>query len=173
MDGTTTHIFGLSPLPVAVIGIVLAIAVLLTYHCIVAHWCSPRESSSSTSQRWMVSPGSVNSSDDSITNLIPSFHYTKDIGLVNATCVVCLCEFKDGEAIRILPKCLHSFHVPCIDMWLCSHSNCPLCRTTVISSGHVLGHRPEYHTVRLPDSSRHGKQCDMVGIMVGDEAFVN
>ncbi|GMP22991.1 hypothetical protein CsSME_00000762 [Camellia sinensis var. sinensis] len=67
---------------------------------------------------------------------LPSYNYTKDIaGLVSKTydqtCVVCLSDFVDGEPFRVLPECLHPFHVPCIDMWLYSHSNCPVCRTDV------------------------------------------
>ncbi|XP_020588169.1 RING-H2 finger protein ATL2-like [Phalaenopsis equestris] len=46
-------------------------------------------------------------------------------------CAVCLNEFKEGEKIRCLPRCNHSFHIDCIDMWFCSHSTCPLCRATV------------------------------------------
>ncbi|CAL0330175.1 unnamed protein product [Lupinus luteus] len=46
-------------------------------------------------------------------------------------CAVCLSEFKDGEAGRVLPKCKHSFHTKCIDMWFQSHSTCPLCRVHV------------------------------------------
>ncbi|XP_062089511.1 RING-H2 finger protein ATL18-like [Humulus lupulus] len=44
-------------------------------------------------------------------------------------CAVCLSEFEEKEELRILPECLHSFHKPCIDMWLFSHSTCPICRT--------------------------------------------
>lgn len=47
-------------------------------------------------------------------------------------CAVCLSVIADGEEFRQLPRCKHSFHVPCIDMWLYSHSNCPLCRTDVL-----------------------------------------
>ncbi|KAJ9180734.1 hypothetical protein P3X46_008946 [Hevea brasiliensis] len=48
-------------------------------------------------------------------------------------CSVCLCEFSYGEQIRVLLDCLHMFHVPCIDMWLISHSNCPLYRANAVS----------------------------------------
>lgn len=67
----------------------------------------------------------------SSVQLIPAYTYTKGIGVGvgdDKTCAVCLCEFKEGEELRALPECLHSFHVPCIDMWLFSHTNCPLCR---------------------------------------------
>ncbi|KAL5698288.1 RING-type E3 ubiquitin transferase [Ranunculus cassubicifolius] len=46
-------------------------------------------------------------------------------------CSVCLSVFEDGESIRQLPRCKHSFHAQCIDMWLFSHSDCPLCRAFV------------------------------------------
>ncbi|CAI0548966.1 unnamed protein product [Linum tenue] len=43
-------------------------------------------------------------------------------------CVICLSSFGDGEVGRCLTGCGHGFHVDCIDMWLLSHSNCPICR---------------------------------------------
>ncbi|XP_022760597.1 RING-H2 finger protein ATL2-like [Durio zibethinus] len=49
-------------------------------------------------------------------------------------CAVCLSEFEENESGRVLPKCNHSFHVECIDMWFHSHSTCPLCRTPVEES---------------------------------------
>ncbi|OMO98547.1 Zinc finger, RING-type [Corchorus olitorius] len=49
-------------------------------------------------------------------------------------CAVCLSEFEENEAGRVLPKCNHSFHLECIDMWFHSHSTCPLCRAPVEES---------------------------------------
>ncbi|KAF7103942.1 hypothetical protein CFC21_104873 [Triticum aestivum] len=49
-----------------------------------------------------------------------------------ADCSVCLGEFLDGELLRLLPKCGHAFHVPCIGTWLRAHVNCPLCRAEVV-----------------------------------------
>ncbi|CAM8901240.1 unnamed protein product [Rhodiola kirilowii] len=46
-------------------------------------------------------------------------------------CAVCLSAVEEGEKARILPNCSHGFHVGCIDMWLQSHSTCPLCRSPV------------------------------------------
>ncbi|PON57566.1 43kDa postsynaptic protein [Parasponia andersonii] len=47
-------------------------------------------------------------------------------------CVVCLSGLEDGDVGRRLPKCGHAFHLDCIDMWLASHSNCPICRAPVV-----------------------------------------
>ncbi|KAJ1692085.1 hypothetical protein LUZ63_008783 [Rhynchospora breviuscula] len=49
-------------------------------------------------------------------------------------CAVCLAEFKDGDKVRVLPRCQHQFHVDCIDTWFQSHASCPLCRTPVEES---------------------------------------
>ncbi|VVB13947.1 unnamed protein product [Arabis nemorensis] len=46
-------------------------------------------------------------------------------------CSVCLNEFEEDESLRLLPKCSHAFHINCIDTWLLSHKNCPLCRAPV------------------------------------------
>lgn len=50
------------------------------------------------------------------------------------TCSVCLSEFNEGDEVRVLPGCAHVFHVLCIDKWLFSHSNCPLCRANALCS---------------------------------------
>ncbi|CAD6343042.1 unnamed protein product [Miscanthus lutarioriparius] len=80
-------------------------------------------------------------------------------------CTVCLAELQDGEEARFLPCCGHGFHAECVDMWLASHTTCPLCRLTVSKPDDVSPHlapslalppvAPEpanYATVNLPAS---------------------
>ncbi|KAJ1278770.1 hypothetical protein BS78_04G104300 [Paspalum vaginatum] len=45
-----------------------------------------------------------------------------------ALCAVCLEDVRRGETVRRLPACGHLFHRDCVDMWLHSHTTCPLCR---------------------------------------------
>ncbi|KAK4284633.1 hypothetical protein QN277_001436 [Acacia crassicarpa] len=74
--------------------------------------------------------------DESIIKTIPFSLYTaksKDqFEESRRDCAVCLLEFEDDEYVRTLPFCSHTFHVDCIDVWLRSHANCPLCRAGVL-----------------------------------------
>ncbi|RZB52486.1 Leucine-rich repeat extensin-like protein 4 [Glycine soja] len=54
--------------------------------------------------------------------------HAKEIG---GECPVCLSVFANGEEVRQLSACKHSFHASCIDLWLSNHSNCPICRATI------------------------------------------
>ncbi|URE06833.1 E3 ubiquitin-protein ligase [Musa troglodytarum] len=49
-------------------------------------------------------------------------------------CAVCISEFADDEALRLLPGCCHVFHPDCIDAWLASHITCPVCRTDIAAA---------------------------------------
>lgn len=69
--------------------------------------------------------------DASLLKSLPLFVYSSETDGNLSECAVCLSEFEDGEKGRILPKCNHSFHTECIDMWFHSHSTCPLCRSPV------------------------------------------
>lgn len=51
---------------------------------------------------------------------------------IGGECPVCLSTFVEGEEIRQLSACKHAFHTSCIDPWLSSHSNCPICRAVVV-----------------------------------------
>ncbi|KAL8060495.1 hypothetical protein ABFX02_02G028100 [Erythranthe guttata] len=67
--------------------------------------------------------------DESIIKTIPLSVYTRKSGFHD--CAVCLLEFEGNDYVRTLPVCAHSFHVDCIDIWLRSHANCPLCRAGI------------------------------------------
>ncbi|GLJ38117.1 hypothetical protein SUGI_0775920 [Cryptomeria japonica] len=75
--------------------------------------------------------------DEALLKKIPICRYRKgeNLALMEGTeCAVCLLEFEENECLRILPKCSHAFHINCIDMWLKTHANCPLCRSNVVGS---------------------------------------
>lgn len=69
----------------------------------------------------------------------------------NPMCAICLETFSDKEKIRKLGKlkdfsrfpsyilfvstgCTHYYHIECIDPWLLSHQNCPLCNQSILQT---------------------------------------
>nr|CAB3265633.1 RING finger protein 150 [Phallusia mammillata] len=47
-------------------------------------------------------------------------------------CTICLSEFHESEDVRRLP-CFHLFHEICIDQWLHTNMQCPICRVSITS----------------------------------------
>ncbi|KAK4261461.1 hypothetical protein QN277_004454 [Acacia crassicarpa] len=135
-----------SPLVIAVIGIVASALLLVSYYTIISKYCGNPESSDtqnhndlsnevdhnpSLQEPWQAPPSGL---DEALIKSITVCKYKKEDGLISvADCSVCLSEFKDDDTIRLLPKCSHAFHIPCIDTWLKSHSSCPLCRASIFT----------------------------------------
>ncbi|XP_051144152.1 E3 ubiquitin-protein ligase Os04g0590900-like [Andrographis paniculata] len=138
-----------SPLVITIICILAAAFLLVSYYAIVSkYWRRHRrqrdiagggdENGSLGDVRrdepWFVATS--NGLDDAVIRSIEVFEYRKTAVLspttyCNYDCAVCLSEFEDRDRLRLLPKCGHAFHVTCIDTWLRSHANCPLCRANV------------------------------------------
>ncbi|KNA11431.1 hypothetical protein SOVF_135290 [Spinacia oleracea] len=72
--------------------------------------------------------------DLTLIDSIPTFVHGCGQGCkeVMLECAICLNVFEVGEVGRSLPRCSHAFHVDCIDMWLFSHSTCPICRDQLV-----------------------------------------
>ncbi|XP_042494274.1 RING-H2 finger protein ATL2-like [Macadamia integrifolia] len=64
---------------------------------------------------------------------LPTFVYKPAHHLQSSTdtveCAVCLNNLEEGDMARLIPTCKHIFHLQCINMWLSSHSTCPVCRS--------------------------------------------
>uniref|UniRef100_A0A5B7BNP9 RING-type E3 ubiquitin transferase n=1 Tax=Davidia involucrata TaxID=16924 RepID=A0A5B7BNP9_DAVIN len=130
-----------SPLIIALISI-LATAFLVASYYMISKYCRRRrrrrrgdhqnpspDQLEANRDQWQVASTGL---DEAVIKSITVCKYKKGDGLVEGTeCAVCLNEFVDDESLRLLPKCSHAFHLPCIDTWLKSHSNCPLCRSNV------------------------------------------
>lgn len=75
--------------------------------------------------------------ESSVISSIPLFVYEEDDEKEDEEeeeCVICLGLWEVGDFGRKLRNCGHGFHVECIDMWLFSHSTCPICRSPVLAA---------------------------------------
>ena len=80
-----------------------------------------------------------------------------------ADCAVCIAEVAAGEAARVLPRCGHAFHDECVDMWLRSHSTCPLCRCAVVDE----------EAVRAPEADPESPNFPTNVLFVGSQDAVS
>lgn len=159
-----------SPLVIAIIGVLAIAFLLVSYYTFISRYCGTFRSfrgrvfssssgggggargsgggggggqgQSRSQESWNISPST--GLDETLISKIALCKYRRgDASSVHATdCPVCLGEFRDGESLRLLPKCSHAFHQQCIDKWLKSHSNCPLCRSNItfitVGAGQML-----------------------------------
>ncbi|OEL21539.1 hypothetical protein BAE44_0017443 [Dichanthelium oligosanthes] len=97
---------------------------------------------------------------------IPTIRYRQDYagakasGTASSECAVCLSDFRHGERLRLLPPCLHAFHIDCIDAWLQATANCPLCRAAIIS-----GSGSTTDGMRMHDSTTHDDMVVVIDIV--------
>ncbi|KAG4174578.1 hypothetical protein ERO13_A11G130100v2 [Gossypium hirsutum] len=107
--------------------------------------------------------------DESVIREIPTFQFKREGDDETSVygCVVCLNEFQQHDMLRVLPKCSHAFHLDCIDIWLQSNANCPLCRTSI--SGDT---RYPINQIIAPSSSPQDPLPYTDSLMGGDEDFV-
>lgn len=146
MDGDHHRKFEFSPILIGLMGIIAGAMMVATYQCISLGCCYYRRAQNQQNTHQIEQNSQQErpaSTSRSAVRLMPVVKYSKECN--EETCCVCLCEFNDGEQIRVLPECLHLFHVVCIDMWLSSHSNCPLCRADTMR-------RPQHAVMSVPDS---------------------
>ncbi|URE44325.1 RING-H2 finger protein [Musa troglodytarum] len=67
--------------------------------------------------------------DQAAISSYPKFPFSAASG-GDTACSICLCEYREGEMLRMIPDCRHYFHLLCIDVWLRLNASCPVCRTS-------------------------------------------
>ncbi|KAK4748012.1 hypothetical protein SAY87_014598 [Trapa incisa] len=153
-SGGSTRTNKLSPFIIAVIGILSAALLLVAYYIFFIRFCRrrrgfrdretavgvlPMDTRANGASGWQpIINGRVREAglEESVVKSIAVYKFRRGEGVVDGMdCSVCLSEFEEEESLRLLPKCNHAFHLPCIDTWFKSHSSCPLCRSDVKLAG--------------------------------------
>ncbi|KAK7292582.1 hypothetical protein RJT34_15433 [Clitoria ternatea] len=92
----------------------------------------------------------VNDPEPAFVAAIPTLNFNQEAfsSFETTHCVICLQEYKEKEVLRIIPKCGHSFHLSCIDMWLRKQSTCPVCRLSLQNASETKHVRAVTFTIR-------------------------
>ncbi|CAI9783240.1 unnamed protein product [Fraxinus pennsylvanica] len=148
----------MSPILVGVFGIMAGAIIVALCHCIfvLQHCLTRPRRANHENQRQTTrnigqehAPSATNSSNSIVQLIITSKHARES---KQDVCAVCLSDFKEDDGVRVLPECTHIFHVACIDKWLDSHHNCPLCRAdTMPPSDHLVITLPDSDLVSTPE----------------------
>ncbi|XP_039787829.1 RING-H2 finger protein ATL79-like isoform X2 [Panicum virgatum] len=71
-----------------------------------------------------------------------------------AECAICLAEFADGDAVRVMPACGHGFHARCIERWLAGgrRSSCPTCRAPLAATAEIGATTAQAEAAASPSS---------------------
>ncbi|AES87565.1 putative transcription factor C2H2 family [Medicago truncatula] len=67
-----------------------------------------------------------------LREMLPIIVYNESFSVKDTQCSVCLLDYQPEDRLQQIPACGHTFHMSCIDLWLSSHSTCPLCRLSLL-----------------------------------------
>ncbi|PKA50197.1 RING-H2 finger protein ATL79 [Apostasia shenzhenica] len=120
---------------IVLVALLCAFALALAVNALVRHFlCRRRSRLERQGQQpsWSSAAGELaklpGSNEEAPTSdELPTLVYSSGGGGA-AECAICLLEFANGDAVRVLPTCGHGFHVACVDRWIASRRSCPTCR---------------------------------------------
>ncbi|EYU22697.1 hypothetical protein ABFS82_03G125700 [Erythranthe guttata] len=68
-----------------------------------------------------------------LREMLPIIVFNESFSVKDTLCSVCLGEYQGEERLQQIPGCGHTFHMECIDLWLATHTTCPLCRQSLVT----------------------------------------
>ncbi|KAL3717181.1 hypothetical protein ACJRO7_008720 [Eucalyptus globulus] len=176
MDGEHRHhnrSFEIDPLIIGLLGIMVGAIVVATYHCIVvglpnrnaaphqAQLSSNSDEHDQESDHRARRPRRAGPGLALVELDLAMIRDDKEGSGEEDTCAVCLSEFDDGVSVRVLPECMHYFHAACVDAWLYSHANCPLCRAKAGPPADVAFAMAEFGGVPATEQHREEVSGDL------------
>ncbi|XP_076915947.1 uncharacterized protein LOC143575452 [Bidens hawaiensis] len=69
-----------------------------------------------------------------LREMLPVIVFKESFSVTDTLCSVCLGDYQAEDRLQQIPACKHAFHVECIDSWLSTHTTCPLCRLSLLTS---------------------------------------
>lgn len=69
-----------------------------------------------------------------VREVLPIIVFKESFSVKDTQCSVCLGDYQAEDKLQQIPVCGHTFHMDCIDIWLATHTSCPLCRLSLLAS---------------------------------------
>ncbi|KAL0437882.1 UNVERIFIED_CONTAM: RING-H2 finger protein ATL7 [Sesamum latifolium] len=69
-----------------------------------------------------------------LREMLPVIVFKESFSVKDTQCSVCLGDYQAEDRLQQIPSCGHTFHMDCIDLWLATHTTCPLCRKSLLAS---------------------------------------
>lgn len=69
-----------------------------------------------------------------VREMLPIIVFKESFSVKDTQCSVCLGDYQAEDKLQQIPVCGHTFHMDCIDLWLATHTTCPLCRLSLLAS---------------------------------------
>uniref|UniRef100_A0A2N9FMA2 RING-type E3 ubiquitin transferase n=1 Tax=Fagus sylvatica TaxID=28930 RepID=A0A2N9FMA2_FAGSY len=66
-------------------------------------------------------------------SLMETAYSSSELVLEEASCAICLEEYKNDEEVGTVKNCGHDYHVDCIKKWLFIKNACPICKAPAMS----------------------------------------
>ncbi|CAF1099410.1 unnamed protein product [Didymodactylos carnosus] len=76
----------------------------------------------------------MNKAEENVVSIMPNLSIKTGKEKVEAVaCSVCLCPIACGSDVPLI-ECLHNFHTECLQKWLETKEECPLCRYKIMNA---------------------------------------
>ncbi|XP_014493387.1 RING-H2 finger protein ATL7 [Vigna radiata var. radiata] len=92
-----------------------------------------------------------------LREMLPIIVYKESFSVKDTQCSVCLIDYQPEDRLQQIPACRHTFHMSCIDLWLTTHTTCPLCRFSLLTIA-----KSSTHTSDMQSQSQNNEEAQTV-----------
>ncbi|KAL6548401.1 hypothetical protein OROGR_008822 [Orobanche gracilis] len=104
-----------------------------------------------------------------LREMLPIVVFKESFSVKETQCSVCLSDYQSDEKLQQIPSCGHTFHMECIDLWLATHTTCPLCRQCLLLSAKVTDGEVQVDDIQVENNIRSETSLAVVSRSINDD----
>lgn len=102
-----------------------------------------------------------------VREMLPIIVFKESFSVKETQCSVCLADYQSEDKLQQIPACGHTFHMDCIDLWLATHTTCPLCRQSLLSSAKATNGEEE--DIHVESNNRSENSLSIISQSIEDD----